>query len=76
VRIVIATIAFLRDRHAAEFTAPDDQRFIEEPALRQVGQQGGDRLIGSVHALGVDLSNRCVNPIHRRSTLARNERRV
>jgi len=38
----------LHHRRAAEFTAPDDQGFIEEPALLQVGDQTGN---GSVDLL-------------------------
>ena len=37
--------AVLAHRGAAEFAAPDDQRFIEQPALLEVVEQGGDRLV-------------------------------
>src|SRR5436190_9319319 len=31
---------------AAEFTAPDDQRFVPEPGPLEVGQERGDRTVG------------------------------
>ena len=36
---------FLRDRKTTKFTAPDDERLIEQPALFQIGDESGDRLI-------------------------------
>ena len=41
----------LAHRHPAEFTAPDDQRFIQQSTLFEVGQQGCNRL---VHLRGMD----------------------
>ena len=32
-------------RRAAELAAPDHQRLVQQPALLQIGQQGGDRLV-------------------------------
>ena len=42
--VVVAAIAALRCRRAAELAAPEDERLIEQAALFQVLQQGGDRL--------------------------------
>ena len=53
VGIVVAAVAFLGDRHAAELAAPDDERGVEQPALLEVGQQAGDRLVGFATALAV-----------------------
>ena len=48
VRVVVAAglLAGLGDRQAAELAAPDHQRLVEQPALVEVGQQAGDRLVG------------------------------
>ena len=51
VRVVVAAhllrvLRPLRHRQPAELAAPDDQRRVEQAALLQVGQQGGDGLIG------------------------------
>ena len=35
----------LDGRRATEFTAAEDERFLEEPALFQVGEESGDRLV-------------------------------
>ena len=45
VGVVVATVAPLRERRATEFSGPDDQRFIEQPARSQVLNQRGDWLI-------------------------------
>src|SRR5262249_30076713 len=42
---------------AAELAAPDDQRVVEHPALFQVLEEGGDRLValpGEVAVVGLD----------------------
>src|SRR5262245_56330413 len=44
--VVVATFAALRFGGAAEFTAPEDERGIEQAALFEIGEQRGDRLIG------------------------------
>ena len=46
VRVVIAALAALGHRHAAEFASPDHQRALEQPAPLQVFEQAGDRLVG------------------------------
>ena len=38
----------LSDRQSAKLSAPDDQRTVEQPALLQIAQQGGDGLVGSI----------------------------
>ncbi len=43
--MVAAVVAALNHRRAAEFTAPDDERRIEQTALFQVTDQGGRWLI-------------------------------
>src|SRR3954462_3158918 len=43
--IVIATVTALRSRRPAEFTAPEDQRVVEQTTAFQVGQEGGNRLV-------------------------------
>ena len=45
--VVIAALAALRLRRAAELAAPQNQRRIEQAAPLQVRQQAGDRLIDS-----------------------------
>src|SRR5438128_12669474 len=45
-RIVVAAVAALRHGQAAEFTAPDHQRGIEQAALYEVLEQRGDGLVG------------------------------
>src|SRR5215510_4333156 len=45
--VVVAPVAFLVEWRAAEFTAPYDQRRIEQSARLQIGQQSGDWLIGA-----------------------------
>ena len=47
-RVVIAArlVARLRNRQPAELAGTDHQRRIQQAALLQVGQQGGDRLVG------------------------------
>ena len=61
--IVIAAglLAGLGDRQPAELAAPDHQGLVEQPALFEVLQQAGDRLIGLagellVVALDVDVA--------------------
>src|SRR5262249_50307084 len=39
VRIVIAAVACFRDRGSAKFSAPDDQRLVEQPAPLQIANQ-------------------------------------
>ena len=60
--VVIAAIDFtgvgsflghFHDRGAAEFTAPDDEGFVEEAALFQVGEKGGDGLVTFSRELAV-----------------------
>src|SRR5262245_58733504 len=36
---------------AAEFPAPDDERVVEHPALFEIGDQRGGRLIGSLRQM-------------------------
>ena len=45
VAVVVAAGATLRDRQAAEFAAPEDDRALQEAALLQVADQRGGRLI-------------------------------
>ena len=53
VGVMVAPIAFFRNGHPPEFAAPNNQGFIEETALLEIGQQGGDRLVGFQHSSGV-----------------------
>ena len=41
--VMIAAVAALRHRRAAEFAAPDHQRVVEHAALLQVRDQGRGR---------------------------------
>ena len=50
-RIVVTPLALLTHRHAAELSAPNDQRIVQQPTPFQIGQQSGDRLVGLL-ALG------------------------
>ena len=55
--VVVAAVAVLRHRGAAELPAPDDERVVQQPALPQVLQQGRDRavdLAALLLQLGVD----------------------
>ena len=36
---MIATIQPLADRHASELSMPDDQRFLKQPPLLEIGDQ-------------------------------------
>ena len=44
--IVIASLTLFAHRHPSELATPDHQRVVEQPALPQIAQQTGDRLIG------------------------------
>ena len=50
VGMVIAAVAVLGARRAAELAAPEDERRVEQAALRQVGQQAGGGQIGLLAA--------------------------
>ena len=61
----------LQKGRAAKFTAPNDERVIEQPALLEITQQSGARLVG-VFALGVQFSGHaavlvppCVHHLHK-----------
>jgi len=54
-RVVIAAIPLLGHRRATEFATPDDERLVEHPALLEVAEQRGDRLVGLLAQLGVIL---------------------
>ena len=66
VGVVVAAVAFLRHRRAAELAAPDDQGLVEQAAALQVLEQAGDRLVHraaeswrgclSMSAVGVPLA--------------------
>jgi len=43
--IMVATIPVFTGGCPAKFTAPEDERFVEQSTLLQIGQQGGDRAI-------------------------------
>ena len=43
--VVVAAVAVLRVRRAAELAAPEDERVVEHPALLEVGKQCRDRLV-------------------------------
>ena len=47
-----AWLGQLDRRRAAELAAPDHERFVEQAALLQVGQQGADRLVALAGQLG------------------------
>ena len=51
--VVIASLALLAHRHAAELAAPDDERVVEEPSLLQIAQERSDGPVGArtVHAV-------------------------
>ena len=42
---MIPAHAALRDRHAAELRAPQDQRVVEQAPGFEVREQGGDRFV-------------------------------
>ena len=44
--VVVAAVRSLRRRLTAELAAEQHQRFVQQAALLQVGQQGGRRLVG------------------------------
>ena len=44
--VVVAPLAGLCLRRAAEFAAPEDERALEQPSTLQVLEQAGDRLVG------------------------------
>src|SRR5262249_42549897 len=45
-RAVIAPLAILAGRRAAKLAGPDDERFVEQAAALEIGEQRGNRLIG------------------------------
>ena len=47
-------------RHAAEFTAPNDQRALQQAALLEIGQQAGDRHVGFLASRRVVLGDAAV----------------
>src|SRR5690348_2860331 len=51
--IVIPAFTLFVKRRAAEFPAPDDERFFEEPARFEIGQQPRDRLVRDMAHLRV-----------------------
>lgn len=51
--VVIAAIGPLGERGASEFTGPDDDGFLEQAALGEVGEQAGDGLINLPGHLGM-----------------------
>ena len=44
-RVVVATVALLAHRRAAKLSAPDNERFIEQASLLEVGEQARDRFV-------------------------------
>ncbi len=50
---MVAAVAFLGHRGAAELAAPDDERVVEQSALFQVLEQARDRLVGRAAVLAV-----------------------
>ena len=44
--IVVTPVALLRHCSAAELATPDNESFLKQPALLQVLQQPGNRLVG------------------------------
>ena len=52
VHVVIAAVAALAHRRAAEFAGPDDERVLEHAALLEVGDEGH---AGAVDFLGLEL---------------------
>ena len=72
--MIAAAAAALADGRAAELAAPDDQRVVEQARPLQVGQQGGDRLVGHpahLFVVGVDVVVRI--PLHGDRAAARIE---
>ena len=59
--VVAAAGAFLESRHAAELSAPHDQRVLEQTALFEVAQQGGGGLVEHGTVLGVLLVQHLVS---------------
>src|SRR5439155_18794826 len=51
VGMVIAAVRSLGAGRAAEFAAPEDERGVQQAALRQIGEQAGDWEIGLRAAL-------------------------
>ena len=49
-------VALADPRRAAELARPDDQRFIEQPAVRQIIQQGRKRLVGGRHQPRLEIA--------------------
>ena len=48
--VVVAAVGALRRRQPAEFAAEEDERFVQQAALLEIGQQGGRRLIGQARS--------------------------
>ena len=51
VGVMVAAVFALGGGRAAEFAGPEDERAIKQAAALQVGEKGGDGLVGLVAAL-------------------------
>ena len=59
----LAAAAIFAQRRAAELAGPDHQRFVEQPALLQILDQRGDRLVGHLGVEGqLDVEIRVMVP--------------
>ena len=59
-RVVLAPVGPFGGRSAPEFSAPEDQGIVEQPASFQVVQEGGDRAVNRGAALGEVLAEAAV----------------
>jgi hypothetical protein len=64
-RVVVATVAILRNRQAAKLAAPHDQRRVEQSApsqiksIREADAAGADGLAARIDARGLSAEFRC-----------------
>ena len=77
VGIVVAAVAFFRDRHPAELAAPDDERRVEQPALLEIGRAGPRPACRFRDSVRRDCRRgRCARPTRRCNIPARTARRA
>ena len=55
IRMMVAAIRFFGPRRATELGRPDNQRFVQHPALLEILQQAGDRFVDASAVFGVIL---------------------
>ena len=78
--VVVATLLTLRSGGAAKFTAPDDERLVEQAAAFEIFQERGDSLVAGLGKLCVTAGDvavtRCPRQCRSRRSNAKAARRA